>query len=1006
MATLQSPGVNVSVIDQSFYTPAGTGTVPLIFVATGANKQNASSTGIAQGTTLANAGKVYVITSQRDLVDTFGTPYFEVDSGKNAVNGSEISEYGLQAAYSVLGISSRAYVVRADVDLTALAGTASIPTGNPPAGTFWLDTSKTKQFGVNVWNVSLNGGQGGFVNTAVDIIDSSNSTVFSNSFPVPSFGVVGDYAMYLPDGPTTFANLSQLYYKSSTNGWVKVANTFDNGKRLQISEHFNYPAFNSNTATGSVWICDTPINNGASWNLKYYNGNTGQWTLVNTPQYGSRQKAIAGLDSKNGGVNIVQNSTFVLYDYNMVTNADFSIMTRENTGVTTFSVTSATTYQASPISFYIRETSNTGSWRTTVAINIAPTGTTALGQAIANAINTNSNFTQISASYVNGTLTFNHATGGEIELADGQGTPLAYLGMSAAAVRDGRFNNLYVAPSTDVLNAGQTTFQASNWAPLTYYSKSVAPNSYPTSGTLWYDTRTADVDILWNSGTAWVGYRTRFPFTDPAGPLIQSSAPTVQSNGKTPLANGDIWIDRSNPDMYGQLIYVYNASNKQWVKQDVTDHTSPTGWVFGDARWSDNGIDDMKYITPITDLLVSNYLDFDAPDPTKYPTGTRLWNTRRSGNTIKQYTVNYVNKNSTNPYSNTANEQQTEYAADRWVTVSGHNSHNVANFGRFAQRSIVVTALQGAVTSNTAVRDTDTLNYNLIATPGYTELIPDMITLNQDIGQLAFIIGDTPLRLAPAATTLQNYGNGNGATVNGEQGLVANDSYLGVYYPSGYTNDNYGRNIVVPPSHMMLRVLVNNDNVSYPWFAPAGTNRGIVNNASSVGYIDEMTAEFKPVSLYQGLRDVLSTVEINPIATLPGSGLTVMGQYTRTGNSTSLNRVNVARLVNYIRRQLNILSKPFLFEPNDSQTRNEIKRVIESLMHELIAQRGLYDYVVVCDTSNNTPTRIDQNQLWVDIAIEPVKSVEFIYIPLRLLNTGAIKSGNFGSVFPGSKNSS
>ena len=131
-----------------------------------------------------------------------------------------------------------------------------------------------------------------------------------------------------------------------------------------------------------------------------------------------------------------------------------------------------------------------------------------------------------------------------------------------------------------------------------------------------------------------------------------------------------------------------------------------------------------------------------------------------------------------------------------------------------------------------------------------------------------------------------------------------------------------------------------------------------------------------------------------------------MGQYTKTNISTSLNRINVARLVNYIRRQLNILSKPFLFEPNDSQTRNEIKRLIESLMHELVAQRGLYDYVVVCDTSNNTPTRIDQNQLWVDIAIEPVKSVEFIYIPLRLLNTGAIKSGNFGSAFAGSKNSS
>ena len=131
-----------------------------------------------------------------------------------------------------------------------------------------------------------------------------------------------------------------------------------------------------------------------------------------------------------------------------------------------------------------------------------------------------------------------------------------------------------------------------------------------------------------------------------------------------------------------------------------------------------------------------------------------------------------------------------------------------------------------------------------------------------------------------------------------------------------------------------------------------------------------------------------------------------MGQYTRDASSTALNRINVARLVCYLRRQLNVLSKPFLFEPNDSQTRSEIKSSIENLLLELVAQRAIYDYVVVCDTTNNTPTRIDQNELWVDVAIEPVKSVEFIYIPLRLLNTGAIASGNYGKQATGSNNSS
>jgi len=78
-----------------------------------------------------------------------------------------------------------------------------------------------------------------------------------------------------------------------------------------------------------------------------------------------------------------------------------------------------------------------------------------------------------------------------------------------------------------------------------------------------------------------------------------------------------------------------------------------------------------------------------------------------------------------------------------------------------------------------------------------------------------------------------------------------------------------------------------------------------------------------------------------------------------------------------------------VFEPNDSLTRTQISGVVESLMLDLVAKRGLRDYSVVCDDSNNTPARIDANELWIDIAVEPVKAVEFIYIPVRIVNTGA-----------------
>ena len=998
--TLQSPGTLVSVIDQSFYTTAAPGTTPLIFVATAQNKQNASNTGIAQGTTQANAGTVWVITSQRDLVDTFGTPYFETDASNNPVNASEINEYGLQAAYSVLGASSRAYVVRADLDLSQLHGTTAMPMGTPASGTVWLDTADSK-FGINVWSTTTNNGTGGFTLVTPDIIDDSNyDSVFSSGVPLSSYGMVGDFAMVVPGEAIDDFDVGGLYYKSATNGWVQVANGFDGGKSLQISPHYNYPNFTTTgTIGGRVWVCTTPITTGASWNVKYYNSNAGNYTTVNAPIYADRAAAIAALDSMNGGMDIPTGSVFVESDYNSINAANFKLWIRSGTGATTISASSSTVLNAVS-TFQIRETTISGTWANTVTVTVSPSVTIQLGQQIASAINTNSNFMNVSANWnvSSNTLSISHALGGEFELKDVSNTPLGRVGINAAAI--GSVANLYAAPTGDGF-----TLEATNWSPLYYTSQMSAPGVAPANGTLWFNNYLGDVDIMYNNGSDWVGYSNAFPASNPNGPFVQSSAPTTQSDG-SPLVTGDIWVDTSMPDEYGQNVYVYNTTVGTgvagWVLQDVTDHHSPNGWVFADARWSDNGMDAPDYITSIKDLLISNYLDPDAISASLYPRGTRLWNTRRSSNNVKYYDAGYVNINSRN--ANYNNESMISYSPDRWVTASPNSTSGVGTFGRLSQRSVVTKALQALVTSSTPVRDTDTLNYNLIATPGYPELIQDMVNLNSDIGQLALVIGDTPFRLEPNATKLSNYGNNAAkASSNGEAGLLTYDDYTAVYYPSGYTNDNKGNNIVVPPSHMLLRTIINNDNISYPWFAPAGTNRGTVSNVSSVGYVDPTTGEFVTASLYESLRDVLSQVQINPIATLPGAGLTVMGQYTRNNVSTALNRVNVARLVSYIRRQLNLLSKPFLFEPNDNQTRNEIKSVIEGLMLELVAQRGLYDYVVVCDTTNNTPTRIDQNELWVDIAIEPVKAVEFIYIPLRLLNTGAIASGNFSSQATGSK---
>ena len=396
-------------------------------------------------------------------------------------------------------------------------------------------------------------------------------------------------------------------------------------------------------------------------------------------------------------------------------------------------------------------------------------------------------------------------------------------------------------------------------------------------------------------------------------------------------------------------------------------------------------------------LLTDNFLDPDAPDPALYPKEILLFNTRRSGYNVKEYRNNYITT-ATYPGSGSSgkgnirysNESVATYFPDRWVTKNANNDNGSGTFGRKAVRKVIVQQLKAEINTNQAIRE-DQRGFNIIACPGYPEVIAELVNLNTDRNNTAFVIGDTPMRLVGTSTAISNWANNTaGAADNGDEGLVTSSDYLGVFYPSGRTTDNTGNTIVVPPSHMMLRVLANNDNVGFPWFAPAGTRRGIVDNATSVGYIDSATGEFEQISLTESVRDSMHTAKVNPITFFSGTGILNFGNLTKTSTNSALDRINVSRLTVYLRTQLDKIAKPFIFEPNDSLTRNEIKAAIESFLLELVGQRALYDFLVVCDETNNTATRIDRNELYVDIAIEPVKSVEFIYIPLRIKNTGEI----------------
>jgi len=1072
---LVSPGAEVTIIDESFYVPGLTATVPLVVVATAQDKLSGAGTGTAAGTLAAAAGDVYLISSQRELTNTFGNPLFYQSSNGSALNGYELNEYGLMAAYSVLGVSNRCYVVRADVDLGALVGTTSRPTGNPSNGTYWFDTSSASLWGIFQWNKST----GTFTNKIPTVITSA--TDLSVGVPKTSIGAIGDYAIVA----TNVEN--PLYYKNSSNTWVLVGSnawqisvptvqgtetspTFTaaetivvNGTTVTLSSttlssvvsdintagvpgvtaaavnnrlelyadldadtdgdssvldqgillaegsgtpladagitvgtyyaptltgHTSVPAWKSTDTTprptGSVWIKTTTPNTGADLSMYVYSTTTESFSAVDAPLYENDRAANNGLDVSGGGESIAVGTLYTQFDVDEDDTATYKIFRRYSAGDLEVTGTETSAVITASDTFTLQE-SAVSSTTLSAAIVVTTSGTDLT--SLASDIN-GAGLTYVSAEITStGALKIKHSAGGVIVAKDTSGTPLADAGISTSIT------------SGQVRAGNNVDLILSNWVAPTYTASLTAPSQNPSDLTYWYDAST-DVDVMVHDGTNWVGYQnlandTRgfdLSDTDPAGVIVSATEPTTQSD-ETTLVVGDLWLDSGDLENYPAMYrYETVSGENKFVQIDNTDQTTENGIVFADARYMGDTTTDVVTgtVTTVADLLVIDTVDLDAPSPALYPRGTLLFNTRRSGGTVKQFRTDYFSRTN---FSDVSVYPTLPTEKDAWVTASGNKSDGSPYMMRKAQRQIVSKAMKSIVDSSTDLRE-EQRAFTLLAAPGYPELIANLVTLNNDRDSTGFVVGDTPMRLSTVGSALQNWAtNASGAAGTGEDGLLTNDTYLGIFYPSGQTNDLSGNTVVVPPSHMMLRTLIRSDDRSYPWMAPAGVQRGQIDNASGLGYVD-INGEFVGTNVGKGTRDTLYENDINALTFINGTGLVNYGNKTRHSTSSALDRINVARLMAYVRRELDAISKPFVFEPNDKITRDELKQAVEQLMNDLVAKRGIYDYLVVCDTTNNTPTRIDRNELYVDVAIEPVKAAEFIFVPVRLKNTGEISSGN------------
>jgi len=1102
---LQSPGIEISIKDESQFVASNIGSVPLVVLATAQDKTyNGAS---ATGTSKAKAGKLQAFTSQRELVTNMGTPTFQTSAAGTPINGDELNEYGLLTAYSALGLGNQLYAIRADIDLNQLRANASRPLANADNGTYWLNLSSST-FGIKELNASTSSFRNITPLLITDPVQVFDDNTFTYTVPTPlaSIGTIGSYAFVFTNTDGTVVNTVRLFYKAGSpsvgslaNSWVQVGSTAWQKTipvvagsianpvltpTVDLIQFANYPAitttgvtidsfaqdinsamntyglfaevnsfgrlvlfvtsefsslgagqaadgkviitsgftavgiaadayyspyffygsyaqtptggwFSTDTQprpTGSVWFMTSNIGGGFNAVLQQYNASLDTWNSLTVPVYNFHADAIYALDPTGGGSNITTGRIIATIGVNDTTSNNLTFSARNGSNVTKATggkLLSATPFTATD-TFILTATEPGVSAVRTYTIEISGSAAT---NFVADVLA--ENIPYVSAQYNPddgdyGSISLIHSAGGEITLTDVTGTPVA-----DAQFVDGSGSGFTISV-TDVV-------EISNWEDITdiiQYSLST-PYTKPADGTYWYYSNAVEIDIMINNN-GWKGYRNvssdvrgyDLGATDVNGVIVSASTPPVSQSTGASLVPGDLWLDSADLANFPKL-YRYNGAS--WTEINTSDQTTSGGIIFADARWDGSGTTDIitGNLPSVINLLTSNYIDQDAPDYRLTPRGTLLFNTRRSGYNVKKYVSDYFNStNFPNPGEIPGSGGQLPTIKDAWVSASGLDSNGKMYAGQAAQRSLIVAAMKSAIDSNTDAIE-DIYGYNLLCAPGYPEVAANLTNLNNNRSNTGFIIADTPMTLAPDITTITAWvTNANG---NGLPAISQADPYTGVYYPAGQTNDLAGNTVVVPASHAALRTFLYNDQVSYQWFAPAGANRGLVSNLNDVGYINANTGQFIHNGINQGLRNGLYPLKINPITQLPGVGIVIWAQQTRSATSSARNSINVVRLENYLRTVLKSVANGYLFEPNDTITRKSIAAQIEGKLADVLSKRGLYDFLVVCDSNNNTPSTIANQQLYVDVAIEPMRDVEFIFIPIKIYNPGEIAALNTAS---------
>ena len=297
----------------------------------------------------------------------------------------------------------------------------------------------------------------------------------------------------------------------------------------------------------------------------------------------------------------------------------------------------------------------------------------------------------------------------------------------------------------------------------------------------------------------------------------------------------------------------------------------------------------------------------------------------------------------------------------------------------------VATTLIGTSTGDTKTGiqalDDPTLNIGIALVPGvHTASVQNaLITLAESTQDFIALVSP-PYAIGSVQNAI-DWTNGKSSTTANSRTSAISSSYAAVYWPWVKVFSTFdGKDRWYDPAIFGARQMAYTDGIAESWIAPAGFVRGRLTKPTEV-----------EVKLNQGDRDSLYSGGnvINPIVSFPQQGITIFGQRTAQRTPSSLDRINVRRLMIYIRKVILASTQRFVFEPNDEFTWAQIEASINPLLDDIRRRRGITEFRVVCDETVNTPIRVDRNELWTRVLVKPTKTAEILIFEINLTNQSA-----------------